>query len=144
MKTQDSHRGPKPFGESARDADRSGTMKTPPETEDSMPDFVMPDRPKTQATMLPGGAIVQAPIPEEPPETPEELARKAEHLSIVMAYEAMRICLGHPTKYHRPEAVLRWMELMAKGETHCRVGPDGKPREASARHAWVEGITDGD
>lgn len=73
----------------------------------------MTDRPRTVATTLPGGAVVQSPIQEEPKETPEDAVRKAEHLSIVMAYEAMRICLGQPTKYHRHECVIRWMELMA-------------------------------
>lgn len=29
---------------------------------------------------------------------------------IVMCFEAMRICLGRPTKYHNPLDVMRWME----------------------------------
>lgn len=74
---------------------------------------------RTQATVLLSGAIVQAPIPDQ---TPADVAREAEHLSIVMAYEAMRICLGQPTKYHTPDAVLRWMKLMAEGQCHNDIG----------------------
>ena len=37
----------------------------------------------------------------------------AHDLAIVMAYEAMRICLGLPTDKHKAKDVLLWMTLMA-------------------------------
>lgn len=38
---------------------------------------------------------------------------KPEDLAVVMAYEAMRICLGLPTKHYHAERVLEWMRVMA-------------------------------
>jgi len=38
-------------------------------------------------------------------------------MSIVMGYEAMRICLGQPTKHYYPEEVLEWMRLVLKEST---------------------------
>ncbi len=42
---------------------------------------------------------------------------EAHDLAIVMGYEAMRICLGLPTKHHPPGAVMKWMELMTLTHT---------------------------
>ena len=43
----------------------------------------------------------------------EREEEEAERLSIVMAYEAMRLCLGLPTKYHKPSEVVRWIGAIA-------------------------------
>jgi hypothetical protein len=37
------------------------------------------------------------------------IAEKARDLSIVMGYEAMRICIGQPTRLHDPAEVVQWM-----------------------------------
>lgn len=34
--------------------------------------------------------------------------------AVVMAWEAFRICIGHRTKKHPPEEVVRWMQTMLK------------------------------
>lgn len=39
-------------------------------------------------------------------------AERARDMSIVMGYEAMRICIGEPTRIHDPTEVFRWMKLM--------------------------------
>jgi hypothetical protein len=39
---------------------------------------------------------------------------EARDFSIVMAYEAFRICLGLPTRKHKPSDVLRWMRLILR------------------------------
>jgi hypothetical protein len=44
---------------------------------------------------------------------------EARDFSIVMAYEAFRICLGLPTRKHSPADVLRWMRLVLR--------PDSQP-----------------
>jgi hypothetical protein len=43
----------------------------------------------------------------------EPVGSAPEDLAVVMAYEAMRICLGLPTRHHPVGSVLKWMELMA-------------------------------
>ena len=42
----------------------------------------------------------------------EQEREKAKQHAIVMAYEAMRVCLGLPTKYHTPAEVIRWMQCI--------------------------------
>jgi hypothetical protein len=39
---------------------------------------------------------------------------EAREFSIIMAYEAFRICIGLPTRTHPPRDVLRWMRLMLR------------------------------
>lgn len=34
--------------------------------------------------------------------------------AVTMAWDAFRICIGQPTKTHRPEEVLRWMLTMLR------------------------------
>jgi hypothetical protein len=39
---------------------------------------------------------------------------EAKDFAIVMAYEALRICIHGTTQKHDPATVLRWMRLMLK------------------------------
>jgi hypothetical protein len=41
---------------------------------------------------------------------------EARDFSIVMAFEAFRICLGLQTRKHPPADVLRWMKLVLRSE----------------------------
>jgi len=41
---------------------------------------------------------------------------EARDFSIVMAYEAFRICIGLPTRKYAPADVLRWMRLMLRND----------------------------
>jgi hypothetical protein len=45
---------------------------------------------------------------------------EARDFSIVMAYEAFRICLGLPTRKHKPSDVLRWMRLILRAMDSTR------------------------
>lgn len=43
---------------------------------------------------------------------------KAREHSVVMGFEAMRICIHGKTQRHDPKDVLRWMRVMLKQAAH--------------------------
>ena len=51
---------------------------------------------------------------------------------IVMGYEAMRICLGRPTRDHNPIDVIRWMEKQRLANQDSTI-----PVKCPVRHAGV-------
>ena len=66
---------------------------------------------------------------EHPPSDQSRLENAAHNFAVVMSYEAMRICLGLPTKHYLVSEVVRWMQIMASNAPNRGIGPNPQAKD---------------